>query len=1035
MELQRAKLRLFMLLSAVGFAVVIIIELILFASFNSITGQQMELAEELYGGYVQKVYQDTLSGVARYMEKRYPFLDDVERLKRERGTDWFWDISAEWAQAAQNFNLYAIYYIEKTGGEYRLLVSSLISPNEHPEWLGSLAWQDGPPDYVNEAYESKTMKVSPVSALDEWGVLIEAALPLLNDDGEVAGILGTACDGALIQNSFARQKDMLVERQNSRMRSLLDLFMVSVAFTLVVMGGLLLISYRSVLMPLQVIEADRRIRLMIDATPLICSLWNEQGDILDCNQETLKIFGLAEKTDYLERFYNLNPEYQPDGELTRAKAPRLIKAAFETGYQRFEWMYHTAAGEPLPVETTLVRVPWEQGYRLAAYSRDLREIKEREAAEREVEERLRVMLDTMAFAAFFFDEAGNPIDCNQRALAVYGCQDKEEFLRDFFSFSPEFQPDGSRSVEKAKTLISRAFKTGKQVFIWEHRKADRTLLPAEITLIRVKWKGGYRLVAYARDLSSLRETEDNLRRILSVVEGSPNFILFINASGGIEYLNPALVSVTGFNKEELLQGGLKRIFSSEDVQHLDEYLATVLDNQQMINFETGVFDKEGKRRDYIFSAFPARLQTGMTGLGILGRDITEFKRIQQDLTAAKEEAERALVLGAYYQQAKNNFLSRISHEMRTPMNIIIGMTTIVQKTGDEQERKQSLDKIRNASKHLLGIVNDILDITGLDSGEFSWNPHDFSFGKVMHRIIDSASAKAKVKQQRFITNIDQRIPGNLVSDERRLKQVLSKLLANAVKFTAEGGEIGLSAQLMEKGAEECVIRFEVSDTGIGISQEAQERLWDIFEQEDNSITRRYGGMGLGLPLTRRIVELMKGSIRLESEPGKGSRFICDMRIRLNRDAPEEAPEAERTVDLSSALDLKGRRVLVVDDVDINREILFFMLEEAGAGYDGASNGEEAVRMFSETKYDLVLMDLHMPVMDGFAASRAIRASGQPWAKTTPIISISADTGADIHSQCLTAGINSHFAKPVEAETLFQAIRKWLPAPPSLRDAG
>jgi PAS domain S-box-containing protein len=955
----------------------------------------------------------------------------VETLKREAGTDWFWNMSAEWAEIAGIFGVTYIYYIEKINGEYRFLMSSSINREEHPEWLGTPVWQGEPPAYVEAAYAAKEPRISPAPTVNEWGTLLGVVLPVLAG-GEVAGILGTAYDMAFVKNSYADYELRLAERQNAQERSLLTLLILSIVFTFLVMGGQILLSYRSVLVPLRVMEADMRIRLMMDATPLICGLWDSGGNMVDCNREALNIFGLAEKPDYLEHFFEFNPEYQPDGERTREKTARLIKAAFETGYQRFEWMFHTAAGEPLPTETILVRLPWEKGFRLASYSRDLREIKAREAAEREVEERLRVMLDTMAFAAFFFDASGSPVDCNQRALALYGCQNKEEFLSDFFSFSPEFQPDGSRSIEKAKELIHKALKTGKEVFKWEHRKADRTPLPTEITLIRVGWGTGFRLVAYARDLTSLRETEDNLRRILSVVEGSPNFILFISADGDIEYMNPAVSYVTGLSKAELLNDGLERMFSPDDFQRLGaEYLAVVFENRRMVNFEMGVFDKKGRRRDYAFSAFSARLHGGMAGVGILGRDITEIKRIQRDLIAAKEQAEQALAQGAYYHQAKNDFLSRVSHEMRTPMNVIIGMTGIAQKAPTEQVRSQSLDKIKSASKRLLGIVNDILDITDLDSGGFAWNPRPFSFDRAMGRIIDSISAKAAVKQQRFIPDIDWRIPDRLVSDERRLRQILSKLLSNAVKFTAEGGDIGLSAALIEDRGEECLVRFEVSDTGVGIPPEAQERLWDVFEQEDNSITRKHGGMGLGLPLTRRLVELMKGSIRLESVPGKGSRFICEVRLGCERVLPDaELPAGELPdADLPVIPDLKDLRFLVVDDVNINREVLFALLEEAGAAYDGANNGADAISMFSQTKYDMVLMDLHMPVMNGFDAARAIRGSGQPWANTTPIISVSADTSADLHSKCLAAGINGHIAKPVDADILFQEIRKWLPTRP------
>ena len=1025
-----SKLRAYAMLAGLGFSVAIAAGLMIYVQFRGAMLRYSDFTSQTYAEYVAYLYENTMANMLRHIEQRYPVLRDVERLKREAASPWFWEMSAQWTETASIFGFAYIYYMEKTDGAYRFLMSSGIGPDKNPEWLGKPVWQkQEPPDYIERAWETRQPAFSSGPVTEEWGTLISAALPIVVN-GEVAGMLGVDYDVSFL-DSLQRQEGYLNAYEDTLLWDMGNTLATVMVVIIVLMGIMLFFGWRLVR---QSTEADSRVRLMIDATPLICSFWDEAGVMLDCNLEALNIFGLKEKADYIEHFYELTPEVQPDGEPTRAKAARLINAAFQTGSQRFEWMYHTAAGEPLPVETTLVRVPWEQGFRLAAYSRDLREIKAREAAAREVEERLRVMLDTMAFAAFFFDAGGNPIDCNQQALALYGCRDKKEFLGDFFSFSPEYQPDGERSVEKAREYIRRAFKTGKEVFRWEHRKADRTSLPAEITLIRVDWNGGHRIVAYARDLTSLRETEDNLRRILSVVEGSPNFTFYISADGDIEYLNPAVSWVTGLSREALLTDGLERMFSPEDFQRLGEYFAEALEKKRMVNFEMGVFDKEGRRRDFSFSAFSTRLHGGITGVGILGREITELKRIQRDLTAARDQAERALALGAYYHQAKNDFLSRVSHEMRTPMNAIIGMTALVRKAPDERERRQSLDKIDAASKRLLDIVNDILDITGFDTGGFNWDSRPFSFSGTMAQIIDAAAAKARIKQQRFVTDIDRRIPGRLVSDERRLQQVLSRLLSNAVKFTAEKGEIGLSAALIDEAAGECVIRFEVSDTGIGIPKEEQERLWDVFEQEDNSITRKYGGMGLGLPLIRRIVELMKGSIRLESEPGKGSRFICEVRLGRAQDAEQNGSASpddgkQPPAPPSSAPDLKDLRALVVDDVDINREILFAMLQETGADYDGADNGEEAVRLFSQIKYDLVLMDLHMPVMNGLDAARAMRDSSRPWARTIPIISVSADTSADIHSKCLAAGINSHIAKPVDMEILFQAIRKWIPARP------
>ena len=235
--------------------------------------------------------------------------------------------------------------------------------------------------------------------------------------------------------------------------------------------------------------------------------------------------------------------------------------------------------------------------------------------------------------------------------------------------------------------------------------------------------------------------------------------------------------------------------------------------------------------------------------------------------------------------------------------------------------------------------------------------------------------------------------------------------------------------MLEKNNGNCSIRFDVSDNGIGISKEALDRLWQVFEQADNSINRKHGGMGLGLPLAKRIVNLMQGELMIKSELGKGSCFTCYVQLGVAREA--EAVDVTNEANTASGdslltSDLGEKRILIVDDVSINRDILFALLEDTGMILDGACNGEEAVNMCLQNKYDLILMDLHMPVMDGYTATRNIRASAQPWAKSVPIISISADTSAERISKGLEAGINEHLPKPVEMEALFGTISKWIP---------
>jgi len=773
-------------------------------------------------------------------------------------------------------------------------------------------------------------------------------------------------------------------------------------------------------------ESENRVQVMLDNMAIACYFFDTSEKIVDCNQCAVDLFGFETKQEFLDKFFTLAPEYQSDGRRSMDAGLGMIQDVFENGKGEMYWEHLRADGTPLPVEVTLRRVLWKDGYRAVAYARDLREERAKESALKESENRLRVMLDTMAIACYFFDSELTLIDCNQQAVDLLGCSTKQELFEKFFTFSPEYQSDGSVSIEKGVENLRRVFETGlTEVIHWEHLRADGSPLPVEVTLVRTKWKDGFRLIAYVRDLRKLVETETNLRRIQSLAEASPDINIYLETNGEIRYMNPSLSRITGYTREELLEGGLRLIFSPDDYRLLnDDYIPAAL-AKVLASFEMTVIAKDGQKQVYSFAVVPVPMYDGSIGIGLQGKDITDLKRMQRDLEIAKDQAERALESEIRYNKAKSDFLSRVSHELRTPLNAIVGLTSIAKKYDNKKEIEQNYIKIRESTEHLLSLVNDILDMTGFDTGNFEFIPAPFNFKKAIDSVIENIGPKAVDKDQVFASSIDDTISDWLFSDERRLKQVLINLLSNAVKFTPEGGSIKLSAQMVERNAKECAVRFEVYDSGIGISTDVLEHLGQVFEQGDNSITREYGGMGLGLSLTKRIVEMMNGQIWVSSEPGKGSCFSFEVKFGVAE--PKQNSTADNaSSELAAVPDLTGKRVLVVDDVEINREILLMLLEETGAIIDGAEHGAEAIKLFTERKYDLILIDLHMPVMDGFTAAKIIRDSAQPWAKTIPIIAVSAESSGELHSKCLEAGITDHIAKPVDSDVLLKMIPRWLP---------
>ena len=645
-----------------------------------------------------------------------------------------------------------------------------------------------------------------------------------------------------------------------------------------------------------------------------------------------------------------------------------------------------------------------------------------------------LLLHNASDGIHILDKQGNVIEASDSFCRMLGYERSEIMGMNVRHWDAFFNAEQLNDVLAKQYGQSETMK-----FETRHQRKDGSILDVEVTGNPLTLDGEIVLFNSSRDITDRVHSQNNLQRSQAILRGtldaSDEGILVIGANGKV---------LTANKRFQTLWSIPDALFSAgDDDQLLTFVLAQLLDPdgflrevQRLYGSLDSSFDilhfKDGK----VFERYSAAIDLPGDHARLWSfRDVTERKKTEDELerhrsnlaslveertaalSIAKEAAETA-------SRAKSTFLANMSHELRTPMHGIMGMTALALRLASDTKQRDHLSKAQLASRHLLDIINDILDISRIEAERLTLEKTTFQLSAVFEHFSSMISLRASEKGLGLeIVFPDELAQQALVGDPLRLSQVLLNLTANAIKFTPQG-HISVRVIKIQAQFESITLRFEVIDTGIGISPEAQQRLFTAFEQADNSMTRKFGGTGLGLAISRRLVNLMGGDIGVDSEPGVGSTFWFT--VTLQKSADTVSRPLEMTNQLPETLlksKFAGSRVLLAEDEPINQEVACGLLEDAGLQVDLAENGLEAVALARENTYDLILMEMQMPKLNGIYATRAIRLL--PNHATTPILAMTANAFEEDRQICLEAGMNEHIGKPVVPEKLFETLLTWL----------
>lgn len=763
-------------------------------------------------------------------------------------------------------------------------------------------------------------------------------------------------------------------------------------------------------------EKSRTAKVFMDAADPI-TIEDLSGNIIDVNLEAEKVYGYTRDELLSKPHHILVPDSNRDASIELHENCRNGKEV-----RNVEGIRWTKGKHMMPVLLTMSRLLDEDG-NVVALATIARDITQQKKAESETRRMSKVFMDSSE-PIILEDLEGTIIDCNNEAVRTYGFKREELVGKPIKTLVPDkFHGDADNLLRRC---IAGEDVRNVEGIRWDKQKKE---IPVLLAFSQLKDEEGVTIAiaTIAKDITEQKKAESEMRVMSKVFMDASDPIIIEDLNGVIQDLNFEAERSYGFKREELIGKPIKTLVPREKHSQADDILEKCKKGEEVRNIEGVRIDKQENPIPVLLTLSQLKDEEGKTiAIATIAKDITEQKIAERELDLERQnlevkveertrELEAAQTEAEAANQSKSDFLANMSHEIRTPMNAIIGMSELAMKTELTSKQYNYLNKIQISSQALLSLINDILDFSKIEAGKLDIEEVDFHLDEVLDHLATLTTLKAQEKGLEVLFQIGQSVPRFLVGDPLRLGQVLTNLTNNAVKFT-DKGEIVVKIRLIEESEDSVQLELSVKDTGIGLTQEQISKLFQEFSQADSSTTRKYGGTGLGLTISRRLVEMMDGKIWVESEPGIGSRFIFTAKFKKGTEKRQDA--------LQTSKELAGKKVLIVDDNESALEILQHALLSFDFEVHSAASGAECITLVeeadSEKPFELVIMDWQMPEMNGIRASEIIKK--HPNLKHIPkIIMLTVYGREEVSKEAEKVGLDAFLVKPMNTSVLFEAF--------------